>query len=156
MPQDRFQDAPRNPKTTPRRLQEASEPPKDATQQAPPKHPRRPRVPQATCFSTSLLPTISLGIGYGWAGGDTRSVNNCARAVAYVPICMCLCRSVSLYASLLPFSRQFAWASALDGLVGIRETSTICFGTMSKTLLHPRYPQGQIINHEEGTHQHEQ
>ena len=29
-----------------------------------------------TCFSTSLLPTIRLGIGSGWAGGDTRSVNN--------------------------------------------------------------------------------
>ena len=30
-------------------------------------------------------------------------------------------------ASLLPFSRQFPWASVMDGLVGIREASTITY-----------------------------
>ena len=118
-PQDLPQTSPREAHDCPKRDQQATK-----------------MAPRSAQGSSTMLPrrtTARLQIVSGWAKMAPRR----PKTTMYVYVsmsmymrmctcmCMCLCISVSRHAYLLPFSQLFAWASVMDGLVGIRDASRI-------------------------------
>ena len=130
----RPQEAAMRPQEAPKRPQEASKRPPRAPQEdpkrpqeAPPKHPRRPRAPIDRQETPKTPEEASKRLPRG-----IREAFNHPPSVIILLIPPSLGSAVPLFAPTLPWSPQLAWASFLDGLVGIREASRICGGCLER------------------------